>query len=69
MITSNRNEIIGFILSNKKNAMSEAKKELEQALIQEALILCRGNQTKVAEMLGMNRGTLVKRLKAMGAMK
>lgn len=37
--------------------------EVEKALLPEILVRCRGNQTKAAEMLGLNRGTFRTKLK------
>jgi Fis family transcriptional regulator len=40
--------------------------EVERALFEVALARTRGNLTKTAELLGVNRGTLRKRLKKYG---
>lgn len=37
--------------------------EVEPALLQEVMIHCRGNQSRAAEILGLNRATLRKKLK------
>ena len=37
--------------------------EVEPGLLQEVMIHCRGNQSRAAEILGMNRATLRKKLK------
>jgi Fis family transcriptional regulator len=36
--------------------------EMEQPLLEKVMQVARGNQTKAAEMLGINRGTLRKKL-------
>ncbi|WP_409521357.1 DNA-binding transcriptional regulator Fis [Psychrobacter sp.] len=43
-------------------------KEIEQPLLAVVLEKSRGNQTKCAQMLGLNRGTLRKKLKTYGLM-
>lgn len=43
-------------------------KEVEQPLLSVVLEKSRGNQTKCAQMLGLNRGTLRKKLKIYGLM-
>lgn len=43
--------------------------QLEQPLLQVLLAHTRGNQSQVAAMLGMNRGTLRKKLKTYGLLK
>lgn len=43
--------------------------QLEQPLLQVLLAHTRGNQSQVAAMLGMNRGTLRKKLKMYGLLK
>lgn len=42
--------------------------EVEKPLLSVVLEFTRGNQTKAAEILGLNRGTLRKKLKAHGLM-
>lgn len=42
--------------------------EMEKPLLSVVLEFTRGNQTKAAEILGLNRGTLRKKLKAHGLM-
>jgi two-component system, NtrC family, nitrogen regulation response regulator GlnG len=40
--------------------------EVERPLIMMSLTACRGNQLRAAEMLGINRNTLRKRIKELG---
>lgn len=42
-------------------------RELEEAAIRSALLVCRGNKSRVAEMLGISRKLLYKRLREMSA--
>lgn len=58
----------------KRMLASEAKYDdiIEAAteeVISQALVKARGNQTEAAELLGMNRGTFRKYLKAIGSKK
>ena len=62
-------EIIKTIQENKGTAFRAAITQLENAVIEEALIQCRGNQTKVSELLGISRATLRKRMGLTGAAK
>ena len=40
--------------------------EVERPLIEKCLTACRGNQIKAAELLGLNRNTLRKKIKELG---
>jgi|GEM_PF-5099396 len=55
--------------SESNNIHKEVMDLLEKPLYEQALIKTRGNQTKTAELLGLNRGTFRKRLKNHGIMK
>lgn len=57
-----KSEIRGIIL-DKDQSLKWAVQEVEKAFIQEALILTRGNITKAAKLLGINRGTVLNKLK------
>ena len=57
-----KSEIRGIIL-DKDQALKWAVQEIEKAFIQEALIVTRGNITKAAKLLGINRGTVLNKLK------
>ncbi len=56
-----KDEIITTIKTNQGDAFRKSIAQLEKAVIEEALILCRGNQTEAARILGINRGTLRKK--------
>jgi two-component system nitrogen regulation response regulator GlnG len=45
---------------------SRVIEEVERPLIMLSLTACRGNQLRAAEMLGINRNTLRKRIKELG---
>ncbi|MFW1946251.1 helix-turn-helix domain-containing protein [Acinetobacter guillouiae] len=62
-------EIIETLGKHPENAMWIAIRQLEHAMIEEALILCNGNQTKSSELLGLNRGTLRDRIRSMGVLR
>ena len=48
--------------ANNGTAYHKALAQFEKPLLQEVMTECRGNQTKAAEMLGLNRGTFRKKL-------
>ncbi|ARG17609.1 MULTISPECIES: helix-turn-helix domain-containing protein [Acinetobacter] len=62
-------QIRAVLESNTTNAHAEVMALLEKPLLAETLIKTRGNQTKAAEILGLNRGTLRQRLKAHNILK
>lgn len=62
-------EIIETLGKHPEKAMRIAIRQLEHAMIEEALILCNGNQTKSSELLGLNRGTLRDRMRSMGVLR
>lgn len=57
-----RNEVVGLLSDNVGSAYAVAVLELESALISEALISTRGNQADAANLLGIHRTTLRKRI-------
>lgn len=62
-------EIIETLGKHPESAMWIAIRQLEHAMIEEALILCNGNQTKSSKLLGLNRGTLRDRMRSMGVLR
>ncbi|RTY07408.1 protein ninH [Acinetobacter baumannii] len=62
-------QIRAALESKTTNAHAEVMALLEKPLLEETLIKTRGNQTKAAELLGLNRGTLRQRLKAHNILK
>lgn len=58
-----------IIESKDDNLFAEVMKVFEKPLIEELLLQERGNQTRVATRLGLNRGTLRKKLHAHGILK
>ncbi|KKW78868.1 protein ninH [Acinetobacter sp. AG1] len=57
------------IESKPDNLFAEVLHVFEKPLIEELLLQERGNQTRVAMRLGLNRGTLRKKLHAHGILK
>ena len=55
--------------TKEENLHEEVLALFEKPLLEEVLLVVRGNQTRVAAILGLNRGTLRKKLKAHGLMK
>lgn len=49
--------------TQNNNVHAQVMALLEKPLFEQTLIKTRGNQTKAAELLGLNRGTFRKRLK------
>lgn len=54
---------VEFFKKNCGNAYQVALDKFEKPLLNAVLIQTRGNQTEAAEVLGINRGTLRKKLK------
>lgn len=51
-----------FFDANHGSAYYKALAQFEKPLLKEVLIRCHGNQTKAAEILGLNRGTFRKKI-------
>ncbi len=49
-----------------KDVYAMVLSEVEAPLLEQTLAFCRNNQTKAAQILGLNRGTLRKKLKQYG---
>lgn len=61
---------IAILLEKKDGATYQAViEQVEKPLLEAALVKHRGNQTAVALQLGLNRGTLRKKLKLHGLLK
>lgn len=65
----NSKELAEVILNNKGDAYQAIVRLVEKPMLEEILIMYRGNQTKAATALGMNRGTLRKRMKLHGMLR
>lgn len=68
LLTISKEELEHIVEINKGDAFRAAVEQLEVHLLQIAIVKCRGNQTLTAETLGLNRGTLRKKLKHHGMM-
>lgn len=55
-----------FFEANNGIVYQKALAQFEKRLLKETMIKCHGNQTKAAELLGINRGTLRKKLDMYG---
>ncbi len=53
-----KHEVSEIIKTNNGCAHEVLVSTLEKTMVEEALIIKRGNQTRAAEVLGINRGTL-----------
>lgn len=65
----NSKELTEVILNNKGDVYQAIVRLVEKPLLEEILVICRGNQTKAAKALGLNRGTLRKRMKLHGMLR
>lgn len=66
-IISQDNRCVGdFILVNSGDVRTKALDELDSNLIKSCIEIYGNNQTKIAEVLGLNRGTLRKRMSELG---
>lgn len=57
-----RIDAANLIQDHTGRAMAKAYAAVEKALISEALIMCRGNQSEAALVLGISRSTIRKRI-------
>lgn len=68
LLTISKEELEHIVEISKGDAFRAAVEQLEVHLLQIAIVKCRGNKTLTAETLGLNRGTLRKKLKHHGMM-
>lgn len=68
LLTISKEELEHIVEISKGDVFRAAVEQLEVHLLQIAIVKCRGNQTLTAETLGLNRGTLRKKLKHHGMM-
>lgn len=66
LLTINKEELERIVEISKGDAFRAVVEQVEAHLLELTLIQARGNQTLTAEMLGLNRGTLRKKLKNHG---
>lgn len=59
-------ELTHFIVNKEGSVRAELLHELDTQLIKRCIVLYNGNQTRIAEVLGLNRGTLRTRMKQLG---
>lgn len=69
LLTINKEELEHIVEISKGDAFRAVVEQVESQLLSLALVQCRGNQTLTAETLGLNRGTLRKKLKHHGMMR
>lgn len=58
--------VVEFILANKGEVRTKALDDLDKKLIEGCIAIYGNNQTKIAEAMGLNRGTLRKRMIELG---
>ncbi|WP_286713119.1 helix-turn-helix domain-containing protein [Acinetobacter sp. UBA2581] len=68
LLTISKEELEHIVEISKGDAFRAVVEQVEAHLLSLALVQCRGNQTLTAETLGLNRGTLRKKLKHHGMM-
>lgn len=66
LLTINVDEVEKLVEKYKGDAYRKIVEQLERHILSAALIRNYGNQTKTAEQLGLNRGTLRKKMAAHG---
>ena len=55
-------KVVEILRDNKGKAYNALLVEFEKVMLEETLVMTRGNQTRAAEVLGLNRGTLRKKI-------
>lgn len=68
LLTISKEELEHIVEISKGDSFRAVVEQVEAHLLSLALVQCRGNQTLTAETLGLNRGTLRKKLKHHGMM-
>lgn len=63
-LTFHKEDLLQAITDHEGKVRKKLVTALENALIEEALILTRGNQTQAAKMLGMSRCSVQQKYKA-----
>ncbi|MEG2268501.1 helix-turn-helix domain-containing protein [Acinetobacter sp. ANC 5378] len=66
LLTIDKQELEVIVEKNKGDAFRAVVEQVEAQLLSMTLVQTRGNQTLTAEVLGLNRGTLRKKLKNHG---
>jgi two-component system nitrogen regulation response regulator GlnG len=56
------NNLNKLLKDNNKNIHSDIISEVEKSIIQNVMIITKGNQLKASEILGLNRNTLRKKI-------
>ena len=55
-------KVVEILRDNKGKAYNALLVKFEKVMLEETLVMTRGNQTRAAEVLGLNRGTLRKKI-------
>lgn len=55
-------KVVEILRNNKGKGYNALLVEFEKVMLEEVLVMTRGNQTRAAEVLGLNRGTLRKKI-------
>ncbi|MFV5507292.1 MULTISPECIES: helix-turn-helix domain-containing protein [unclassified Acinetobacter] len=66
LLTINKEELEHIVEISRGDAFRAVVEQVEAHLLSMTLVQTRGNQTLTAELLGLNRGTLRKKLKNHG---
>ena len=60
-------KVVEILRDNKGKAYNALLVEFEKVMLEETLVMTRGNQTRAAEVLGLNRGTLRKKISCLSS--
>lgn len=69
VVTANTADLRAFISANEGRAFNEIMKQVHSIMIEASIAQYGNNQTKIAEVLGVNRGTLRTRMINLGLIK